>query len=90
MGWALSCRTFPSRRFKLLSEETVRGLLDQSFDYGKPWFGQLIDVYKRQLLYRKMRKRATIFPVASLFPGAYNVPTAFMEGVFFYVWFRGI
>ena len=27
---------------KLLSEETVRGLLDQSFDYGKPWFGQLM------------------------------------------------
>lgn len=27
---------------KLLSEETVKGLLNQSFDYGKPWFGQLM------------------------------------------------
>ena len=27
---------------KLLSEEAVQGLLDQSFDYGKPWFGQLM------------------------------------------------
>lgn len=27
---------------KLLSEETVKGLLTQSFDYGKPWFGQLM------------------------------------------------
>lgn len=27
---------------KLLSEETVKGLLSQSFDYGKPWFGQLM------------------------------------------------
>lgn len=27
---------------KLLSEETVTGLLSQSFDYGKPWFGQLM------------------------------------------------
>lgn len=27
---------------KLLSEETVTGLLGQTFDYGKPWFGQLM------------------------------------------------
>lgn len=27
---------------KLLSEETVKGLLNQNFDYGKPWFGQLM------------------------------------------------
>lgn len=27
---------------KLLSEETVSGLLNQTFDYGKPWFGQLM------------------------------------------------
>lgn len=27
---------------KLLSEETVSGLLGQTFDYGKPWFGQLM------------------------------------------------
>ena len=27
---------------KLLSEETVRDLLSQRFDYGKPWFGQLM------------------------------------------------
>ena len=27
---------------KLLSEETVHGLISQSFDYGKPWFGQLM------------------------------------------------
>lgn len=27
---------------KILSEEAAKGLLDQSFDYGKPWFGQLM------------------------------------------------
>lgn len=27
---------------KLLSEETVTGLLGQTFDYGRPWFGQLM------------------------------------------------
>lgn len=27
---------------KILSEEAVQGLLNQNFDYGKPWFGQLM------------------------------------------------
>lgn len=27
---------------KILSEEAAQGLLNQSFDYGKPWFGQLM------------------------------------------------
>lgn len=27
---------------RLLSEETVTGLLGQTFDYGRPWFGQLM------------------------------------------------
>lgn len=27
---------------KILSEEAAQSLLDQSFDYGKPWFGQLM------------------------------------------------
>ncbi|RKJ40339.1 asparagine synthase (glutamine-hydrolyzing) [Acutalibacter sp. 1XD8-33] len=27
---------------KILSEEVVQGLLNQNFDYGKPWFGQLM------------------------------------------------
>lgn len=27
---------------QVLSEETVRGLLSETFDYGKPWFGQLM------------------------------------------------
>lgn len=27
---------------KILSEEAAKSLLDQSFDYGKPWFGQLM------------------------------------------------
>ncbi|MCI9553004.1 MAG: asparagine synthetase B, partial [Acutalibacter sp.] len=27
---------------KILSKEAVQGLLGQSFDYGKPWFGQLM------------------------------------------------
>ena len=27
---------------KLLSEEAVQGLLGETFDYGKPWFGQLM------------------------------------------------
>ncbi len=27
---------------KILSEEAARSLMDQSFDYGKPWFGQLM------------------------------------------------
>lgn len=27
---------------KLLSEKTVTGLLGQTFDYGRPWFGQLM------------------------------------------------
>lgn len=27
---------------KILSEDAARSLLDQSFDYGKPWFGQLM------------------------------------------------
>lgn len=27
---------------KILSEDAAKSLLDQSFDYGKPWFGQLM------------------------------------------------
>ncbi len=27
---------------KILSEEAAQSLLNQSFDYGKPWFGQLM------------------------------------------------
>ncbi len=27
---------------KILSPEAVKGLMEQSFDYGKPWFGQLM------------------------------------------------
>lgn len=26
----------------LLSEEAVQGLLHETFDYGRPWFGQLM------------------------------------------------
>lgn len=27
---------------RVLSEEAAQGLLRQSFDYGRPWFGQLM------------------------------------------------
>lgn len=27
---------------KILSEEAVKGLLEETFDYGRPWFGQLM------------------------------------------------